>query len=304
MSHGNELARTGGRTTSAEPDKTELTTLLVAGIVAWLCLEIWFNFLYSNPHHEVNTHVTNLVALASGICFATMAIVIVFFLKIKHAAWFACFIIIATAILFLAPLTTTLFHHSEWIIVTKNTISISVKSLSIIVLALILANKLPTPIHDQLRLRIPQRPIVAFALPLLAWLVFSYIISKIFLFSSVEVHAQKHIVEQVKAIGNNPIFALAILSIVVPIEEEILFRGFMVQILRKVSNVVFAIVLSAIMFTFMHIAPSLTSLHLNIYVFCMGLLLATTSASTKSVWPAAVVHSVNNTFVIYEVALA
>ena len=307
MSRGNELARPAVTTRFvdfADPSKRELAILLAGGIVAWLCMETWLDFLFGDFHHEADVHFTGLADLAIGVCFALMSIAIVYFLKLKHATYFAIFVAASTVLLFLAPLIANLLHHPEWIIGTKNAIAIFVRSICLIAIALIFANKLPTQIADQLRLRLPKRTFISFALPLLAWVVFNYVISQIFIASGVDVHSQIHVVEKFTTLGSNPIVALAVLSIVVPLGEETLFRGFMVPILRRISNVVVAIVVSASLFTLLHVDQSFVNLHSSVYVFGMGILLATASATTRSIWPAALVHSVNNAFAIYEIALA
>ena len=280
MSRGNELARpdeTKRFAAFADPSNRELAILLAGGIVTWLCMEIWLDFLFGDFHHEADPHLISLVDLAIGVCFALMSIAIVYFLKLKHATYFAIFVAASTALLFLAPLIANLFHHPDWIIGTKNAIAIFVRSFSLIAVALLFANKLPTQIADQLRLRMPQRTVISFAVPLVAWVAFNYALSQIFTASGVEVHSQDHVVERFAALGSNPIIALVVLSIVVPLAEEMLFRGFMVPILRRISHVIVAVVLSAALFTLLHIDPNSITLHSNAYVFGMGILLATTS---------------------------
>ena len=307
MSRGNELARPAETKRFAafvDPSKRKLAILLAGGIVTWLCMEIWLDFLFGDFHHEADPHLISLADLVIGLCFGLMSIAIVYFIKLKYATYFVAFVATCTVLLFLAPLIANLFHDPDWIIGTKNAILIFVRSFSLIAVALIFANKLPTRIADQLRLRMPRRNVISFALPLVAWVAFNYVISQIFIASGVDVHSQVHVVEKFAALGSNPIVALAVLSIVVPLGEETLFRGFMVPILRRISHVVVAIVVSASLFTLLHIDPSFVNLHSSVYVFGMGILLATASATTKSIWPAALVHSVNNTFAIYEIAFA
>ena len=307
MSLGNESVRsavTARFAVVAEPPKRELAIVIAGGIVTWLCIDVWLDFLFVDFHHEAGPQLINLGNLAIGICFALMSVAIVYILKLKHAAYFAGFVAASTALLFFAPSISHLLQHPDWIIATKNTISILVRSFALIAVAFIFANKIPTQFADQLRLRMPERTVASFALPLIAWVAFNLALSQIFVASGVDVHSQDRVFERFAALGSNPILALAVLSIVVPLGEEMLFRGFMVPIIRKISNVTVAVILSASLFCLMHIDPSSNTLHSNIYIFGMGILLATTFATTRSIWPAALVHSVNNTYAIYEIALA
>ena len=307
MSLGNESVRsaiTARFAVVAEPPKRELAIVIAGGIVTWLCIEVWLDFLFVDFHHEAGPQLINLGNLAIGICFALMSVTIVYILKLKHAAYFAGFVATSTALLFFAPSISHLLQHPDWIIATKNIVSILVRSFSLIAVAFIFANKIPTQFADQLRLRMPERTVASFALPLVAWVAFNFAISQIFVASGVEVHSQDRVFERFAALGSNPILALAVISIVVPLGEEMLFRGFMVPIIRKISNVTVAVILSASLFSLIHIDPSFNTLHSNVYIFGMGILLATTCVTTRSIWPAVLVHSVNNTYAIYEIALA
>ncbi|GEM_PF-899295 len=307
MLRGNESVRPAVTTpfvVLADPRKRELAILLAGGIVTWLCIEVWLGLLVGDFHHEADPHLINLGNLSIGICFALMSVTIVYILKLKHAAYFAGFVATSTALLFFAPSITYLLQNADWVVGTKNTISILVRSFALIAVAFIFANKIPTQFADQFRLRMPERTVASFALPLIAWLAFNSALSQIFVASGVDVHSQDRVFERFAALGSNPILALAVLSIVVPLGEEILFRGFMVPIIRKISNVTVAVIFSASLFGLIHIDPSFNTLHSNVYIFGMGILLATTCVTTRSIWPAVLLHSVNNTYAIYEIALA
>ncbi len=307
MLRGNESVRSAVITrfvVLADPRKRELAILLAGGVVTWLCIEVSLDLLVGDLHHEAGPHLVNLGNLAFGICFALMSVTIVYILKLKHAAHFAGFVATSTALLFFAPSITYLLQNADWVVGTKNTISILVRSFALIAVAFIFANKIPTQFADQLRLRMPERTVASFALPLIAWMAFNLALSQIFLASAVDVQSQDRVFDSFATLGGNPILALAVLSIVVPLGEEMLFRGFMVPIIRKISNVTVAVILSASLFSLIHIDPSFNTFHSNVYIFGMGILLATTFATTRSIWPAVLVHSVNNTYAIYEIALA
>lgn len=75
--------------------------------------------------------------------------------------------------------------------------------------------------------------------------------------------------------------------------EEIIFRGIILQGLRKTLSDSMAIVLSALMFAIMH-----TSLQQFIYPFLLGLILAWVATRTGSTFASMIIHFTNNFLVV------
>ncbi len=95
--------------------------------------------------------------------------------------------------------------------------------------------------------------------------------------------------EQTSIFIKTGIILVVILS--APLFEEIFFRGFLYQSLKKAKGVVFAMLLSAGIFAAFHLQ---LSVFLAIQIFFLGLLMAYLMEKTGSVVPGIVVHFLTN----------
>lgn len=88
------------------------------------------------------------------------------------------------------------------------------------------------------------------------------------------------------------IFAILCLGILPAFVEEFIFRGVILQGLRKYGNC-FAIIASALLFMLIH-----GNIQQTIYQFVFGVLAGYLVIKTGSLWVSIVIHAINNTFVI------
>ncbi|MFS0644385.1 CPBP family intramembrane glutamic endopeptidase [Siminovitchia sp. 179-K 8D1 HS] len=79
-------------------------------------------------------------------------------------------------------------------------------------------------------------------------------------------------------------------AIISPIYEEIFYRGFIYRWLRTRIGFIGAILLSAIIFTIIHI-PTYNAMPVN---FFSGIILALAYERTNSIWPSVMIHGLTN----------
>lgn len=80
-------------------------------------------------------------------------------------------------------------------------------------------------------------------------------------------------------------------AVAAPIGEEVFFRGFVYNALKRRINVPVAIVLSGLVFALAHFNPLAL-----IPIWLMGILLAFTYERTRSLWVTILMHAINNGF--------
>lgn len=88
--------------------------------------------------------------------------------------------------------------------------------------------------------------------------------------------------------------AFIALVILAPIAEEILFRGYLFGALKKYLRSWQVILITAIIFAFMH-----GSLNVGVDTFALGIMLATLRASSGSIWPSILLHMMKNSLAFY-----
>lgn len=93
-------------------------------------------------------------------------------------------------------------------------------------------------------------------------------------------------------IGNMFIIMLAIIMIV-PIVEEILFRGIIYKALKKDFSVALAISIQAVLFGLLHFYPAQI-----MYSILLGAILGYITYRTQSIYPAIIIHMINNALFI------
>lgn len=84
---------------------------------------------------------------------------------------------------------------------------------------------------------------------------------------------------------------MAMIGLVVPLAEEIMFRGVFQTILTRYYGAVLGVILSAFIFALIHIDPALMA-----PLLVMGFMLAWLRHRFVSIWPAVLLHALNNTF--------
>lgn len=82
---------------------------------------------------------------------------------------------------------------------------------------------------------------------------------------------------------------LVIGVVIAPIVEEFLFRGLLYRYLRRRKSVAYAVVLSAVIFAAAHFIPTLIPA-----LFVLGIVLALVAQRYDSIYPAMMLHALNN----------
>ena len=98
-------------------------------------------------------------------------------------------------------------------------------------------------------------------------------------------------VSQTMSTGFNSVFGIIIIIILIPIFEELLFRGMIFNELRKNLNVPAAIVIQALIFGIAH-----GNIAQGSYAFLMGLVAGFIYVCTKSIWSNIILHIFFNLF--------
>ena len=98
------------------------------------------------------------------------------------------------------------------------------------------------------------------------------------------------------------IVAVAFAGVIVPIAEELLFRGFLITWLRERSNAIVAVIISSLLFSGVHgyflLPESEFGIFASIGIFLLGLLLGWLAVWSRSLWPPIVLHMTNNLVVV------
>ena len=106
----------------------------------------------------------------------------------------------------------------------------------------------------------------------------------------------ERIVSNVFADQNNIqlIYLFAVFTLIGPVSEEIVFRVFIQNFLKKHTNTVFAIIVSSVLFAAFH-----QSIPLMPYFFIIGVILALLYTKTKSIIPSMVTHGIYNSIFLF-----
>ena len=102
------------------------------------------------------------------------------------------------------------------------------------------------------------------------------------------------------------ILAFMTLVVIAPIAEELLVRGYLYGKLRKIMPVVGAVIVSAILFSILHIGLidadgnfALTGLNVALNVLPLGIVLALLREKTGSIWASVLLHMIKNGVAFY-----
>ncbi len=94
------------------------------------------------------------------------------------------------------------------------------------------------------------------------------------------------------------IIYIALLGLIAPVVEELVFRGFIHAALRRYLTPFAAVIASSVVFAFMHISSPA-----KLPLVALAIVLAVLYERTHSVWPCIVCHAINNLLVISVVLL-
>jgi len=90
------------------------------------------------------------------------------------------------------------------------------------------------------------------------------------------------------------IYLFVVFTLVGPVSEEIVFRVFIQNFLKKHTNTIFAIIVSSVLFAAFH-----QSILLMPYFFVIGVILAVLYAKTRSIIPSIVTHGIYNLIFLF-----
>lgn len=143
------------------------------------------------------------------------------------------------------------------------------------------------PIADHLKWRIPPARLIFSAIP--TGLSIEFV--SIFLFSITAIFFKKSAESyesMVQGLVESP-FAFIVIGIIAPIVEDLIFRGFILNELRKDYSLKTALIIQAVLFGVMHL-----NVAQGLYAVLAGLVLGLIAVEAKSVIPAIIGHIVMN----------
>ena len=148
------------------------------------------------------------------------------------------------------------------------------------------------------------RPLVAAVLAYVAYVVIAESIGRIFQVDP-DGEFTRQLAQQLIPPGAGlPYIALAVAfaGVIVPVAEEILFRGFLLTWLRERSNAIVTVIVSSLLFSAVHFYFLMPGGEFGIFasagIFVLGLLLGWLAIWSRSLWPPIVLHVINNLVVV------
>ncbi len=300
MSHGNESAPQPRRPAllTAKP-RLRYLALAVGAVLTWICLETALVLAYPEYPPGFPTTAPSLLRVFLSVAFASSAIVIAMLIAGKSASRYLILYVIAGAsILAVATQLNVQFIGDETQTTLRSGVVAVVAVFALVAAATTFAAAVPDALIENLRLRLPERRrVLAFVIPIAAWT--ALVVAWRFTPFNPVIHpdAPDPVTNIHTALGGYPLLTIAYLAVLVPIGEEIMFRGLIVTYLGKATNIAMAVLVSALVFALFHIDPHYFSINQVIFISCLGVLLATAVAVTRSIWPGIVLHAMNNALV-------
>ncbi len=300
MSHGSDdaLENRSSGFLAAKP-KLRYVVLAVGALLTWLCLETWLSLIYPEYPIGINAGSQTWIKLAAAFVFAAIALAIPFILiRAKATGYVFAYLVFGSLMLVAAHAISGFLEAQTTSVAVKSIAAATVAPFALIAVAFAYASSIPAPVTENLRLLMPeQRLIWAFVLPLAAWFAIGVVWPFTPFNPVLHPDAPDPVIALHRALGHNFSATFIYLAVLVPISEEILFRGLIARLLRNSTNVYIATLLSASIFALFHIDPNYFSFNQVLYVFSLGVVLATSMFATRSIWPGIAVHSLNNALV-------
>ncbi len=234
-----------------------------------------------------------------GCLFVAAAIgVSLFLVRSSATRYLVIYVAAGSVILGSAILFATLSDRFETQIAIRSIAAAAVGSSALVATAVTYTSSTSRPLLEQLRFHLPERRrFIAFALPLAAWIALAVVWPFTPFNPLTHPNAPDPIIQLNSAFDNNVFATIIYLAILVPIVEELFFRGMTITFLANVTHPAIAILVSAAVFALFHIDPSYFSFNQVIYIFCLGTIFGTTAIVTRSIWPGVMLHSLNNALV-------
>ncbi len=278
-------------------DPSRLRILLTAGatFAIFIPLELAL-FFFAEGVMELYSDFRDfaLETIFMAALYASVAVGIAVICSVRFASVIIAYLILSALtirIVFAVADPTT--GGSERLLITNGTTYFLATS-SMLVVSFALTNSLPGLATDQLRLRLPARPVLAFGLTIAAWFFFTRLIALTPFAPVRHPDAPDYSAETYTAFGMNAVAFLAFIAVLVPVCEEIIFRGLILNLLRRATPAVIAVTISSLLFTVVHVDPFYFSTGRLYYIFGIGAIYAVSVLCTRSIWPAVTAHAINN----------
>lgn len=300
MSHGSDtVPETQPSGFLNDTPRLRYIVLAVGAVVTWVCLDVWLSQIFREYPVGFQNEVPTLTSFVIGCLFVSTAIGISIFLARTAASrYLVIYVAAGSVILISAILFAPLSDRVETQTAIRSIAAAAVGSAALIATAVTYASSTSKPLLEQLRLFLPERrKFIAFVLPSAAWVALA-IAWPFTPFNPVtHPNAPDPIIGLNNAFDSNVFATIIYLAILVPIVEEIFFRGMIITFLANATHVVIAVFISAVVFALFHIDPSYFSMNQVIYIFCLGTIFGTAAMVTRSIWPGVLMHSLNNALV-------
>lgn len=279
--------------------KLRFFVLASAALVTWVCVDSWLGLVFSRYPIGFEPKEPTALSYVVGWAIAAVAVVIVAVLgSWRQSRYLVLYLAISTVLLLASIVASHLFPEPFKNGHLMSTTAALVASSAMIAVALIFAASARRSIIDHLRLHLPNRNVaIASLLPIFSWVALNFLWQFTPFNPVVHSDAPDSVVNIHEALFANPLATIGFIAVLVPLGEEILFRGLIATYMRDATNVVVATVGSAALFALLHIDPQYPSINQVIYIFCMGVILAVSRFATKSIWPGTLLHAINNAWV-------
>ena len=303
MSHGSDTG-TKSQPSGFLTDKPRLRYIILAvgAVVTWICLDVWLSQIFREYPVGSQNEDPTLTSFVIGCLFVATAIGISILLARTAASrYLVIYVAAGSVILISAILFATLSDQVETQTAIRSTAAAVVGSAALIATAVTYASSTSKPLLEQLRLFLPERRMfIAFALPIAAWVALAVVWPFTPFNPVTHPNAPDPIIGLNNAFDNNVFATIIYLAILVPIAEEMFFRGMIITFLANATHATIAVLISAVVFALFHIDPSYFSMNQVIYIFCLGTIFGTAAMVTRSIWPGVLMHSLNNALVILQ----
>ena len=301
MSHGSEYSpNRGNLPLLAQRDRLRFLALAIGAVLTWVCLDTSFSLVFPEYHPlGFQSYQPSTLSFVIGLALAATAIGISLLLTGLSESRYVIFYVLAGSLTLAAATQLDFgFISSATLDTLRNVASAIVTTFALVATAATFASAVPEDLTAQLQLRLPERRhILAFALPIAAWLALIFVWQFTPFNPVIHPEAPDSVANIHAAFGINPFLTIAYITLLIPIAEEVLFRGLIVPYLTKVTGAIHAIIWSALMFAIFHIDPQYFSINQVLFISCLGIVLAIAVATTRSIWPGIAVHAINNALV-------
>lgn len=179
--------------------------------------------------------------------------------------------------------------HVDSSVISKNTVLISTISdfVALLIFILMLKNKEE---NLMMRCKFNKAKISSIMLSILS-AIGLMLVSSSFLYLTQNIFKDYDKVVSNISAGEQSIFGVICVVVLIPIFEEIFFRGLIFNELRKNINLLLSIVIQALIFALAH-----GNVKQGVYAFLLGIITAAAYTWTKSIWSNIAIHITFNLF--------